>query len=287
MPQIAFLTMDTLADFVAYDHLVVEELRQAGVSVQEVSWRHPAPNWSQYAAVVIRSPWDYQSDPQAFLQVLEHIELSSARLLNSLATVRWNIRKSYLRELQTAGHTVVPTIWLQSPTAAELAQLPDHWNCAETVVKPIVGANADNAFRLPRNPDPELLQQAVAAFQQTTALAQPFISSVTALGEYSLIFFEGQFSHAVLKTPAAGDFRVQEEHGGIIQAIQPPPEMIACAERSLQSCPQPLLYARVDLVLLPDGQPAIMEIELIEPSLYLSFDPPSAARFATSIVRHL
>jgi hypothetical protein len=287
MPQIAFLTMDTLADFVAYDHLVVEELRQAGVSVQEVSWRHPVPNWSQYAAVVIRSPWDYQSDPQAFLQVLEHIELSSARLLNSLATVRWNIRKSYLRELQTAGHTIVPTIWLQSPTAAELDQLPDHWNCDETVVKPIVGANADNAFRLPRNSDPELLQQAVVAFQQTTALAQPFISSVTALGEYSLIFFEGQFSHAVLKTPAAGDFRVQEEHGGIIQAIQPPPEMIACAERSLQSCPQPLLYARVDLVLLPDGQPAIMEIELIEPSLYLSFDPQSAARFATSIVRHL
>ena len=287
MPQIAFLTMDSLADFVAYDHLVVEELRQAGVSVQEVSWRHPAPNWSQYAAVIIRSPWDYQSDPQAFLQVLEHIELSSARLLNSLATVRWNIRKSYLRELETAGHTIVPTIWLQSPTAAELAQLPDHWNCAETVVKPIVGANADNAFRLPRNPAPELLQQAVAAFQQTTALAQPFISSVTALGEYSLIFFEGKFSHAVLKTPAAGDFRVQEEHGGIIQAIQPPPEMIACAERSLQSCPQPLLYARVDLVLLPDGQPAIMEIELIEPSLYLSFDPQSATRFATSIVRHL
>ncbi|HCP12999.1 MAG TPA: hypothetical protein DIT89_11760, partial [Planctomycetaceae bacterium] len=183
--------------------------------------------------------------------------------------------------------TIVPTIWLQSPTAAELAQLPDHWNCAETVVKPIVGANADNAFRLPRNPAPELLQQAVAAFKQTTALAQPFISSVTALGEYSLIFFEGQFSHAVLKTPAAGDFRVQEEHGGIIQAIQPPPEMIACAERSLQSCPQPLLYARVDLVLLPDGQPAIMEIELIEPSLYLSFDPQSATRFATSVVRHL
>ena len=287
MPQIAFLTMDSLADFVAYDHLVVEELRQSGVSVQEVSWRHPAPNWSQYAAVIIRSPWDYQSDPQAFLQGLEQIELSSARLLNSLATVRWNIRKSYLRELETAGHTIVPTIWLQSPTAAELAQLPDHWNCAETVVKPIVGANADNAFRLPRNPAPELLQQAVAAFQQTTALAQPFISSVTALGEYSLIFFEGQFSHAVLKTPAAGDFRVQEEHGGIIQAIQPPPEMIACAERSLQSCPQPLLYARVDLVLLPDGQPAIMEIELIEPSLYLSFDPQSATRFATSIVRHL
>ena len=287
MPQIAFLTMDSLADFVAYDHLVVEELRQSGVSVQEVSWRHPAPNWSQYAAVIIRSPWDYQSDPQAFLQVLERIELSSARLLNSLATVRWNIRKSYLRELETAGHTIVPTIWLQSPTTAELAQLPDHWNCAETVVKPIVGANADNAFRLSRNPAPELLQQAVAAFQQTTALAQPFISSVTALGEYSLIFFEGQFSHAVLKTPAAGDFRVQEEHGGIIQAIQPPPEMIACAERSLQSCPQPLLYARVDLVLLPDGQPAIMEIELIEPSLYLSFDPQSATRFATSIVRHL
>ncbi|MFM8728133.1 MAG: RimK family alpha-L-glutamate ligase [Planctomycetaceae bacterium] len=287
MQPIAFLTMDSLADFVAYDQLVVEQLQQAGITVREVSWRHPAPDWNQYSAVIIRSPWDYQADPQAFLAVLEQIEQSSARLLNSLETVRWNIRKSYLRELEQAGHTIVPTLWLESPSASELARLTAYWNTPEVVVKPLIGANADNAFRLPANARPELLQQAAAAFCHTTALAQPFIDSVILTGEYSLIFFNGNYSHAVLKTPKAGDFRVQEEHGGIISSVQPAPDIIACAERCLLSCPQPLLYARTDLVRLPTGQPAIMEVELIEPSLYLSFDQPSAARFASCILTAL
>lgn len=287
MQPIAFLTMDSLADFVAYDQLVVEQLQQAGITVHEVSWRHPKPNWDQYALVVIRSPWDYQSDPETFLRVLEQIEQSSARLLNPLPTVHWNIRKSYLRELEQAGHTIVPTLWLESPAAAELAHLTDYWNTPAVVVKPLIGANADNAFRLPADATPELLQQAANAFRHTTALAQPFIDSVVNTGEYSLIFFSGHYSHAVLKTPKKGDFRVQEEHGGIIRSIQPAADLIACAERCLLSCPQPLLYARVDLVLLPSGQPAIMEVELIEPSLYLSFDPQSPARFADCILRAL
>lgn len=287
MQPIAFLTMDSLADFVAYDQLVVEQLRQAGITVHDVSWRHPQPNWDQYSLVVIRSPWDYQAAPEAFLAVLEQIEQSSARLLNSLETVRWNIRKTYLRQLEQAGHTIVPTVWLESPTAAELKCVIAYWNTPEIVVKPLIGANADNAFRLPADAAPHLLQQAANAFRHTTALAQPFIDSVVNTGEYSLIFFNGRYSHAVLKTPRSGDFRVQEEHGGIIRTIQPAPDIIACAERSLQSCPQPLLYARVDLVRLPAGQPAIMEIELIEPSLYLSFDPQSPARFADCILRAL
>ncbi|TWW09767.1 hypothetical protein E3A20_11010, partial [Planctomyces bekefii] len=191
------------------------------------------------------------------------------------------------RELEQAGHTIVPTLWLESPSATELARLTDYWNTPEAVVKPLIGANADNAFRLPADAAPHLLQQAAAAFRNTTALAQPFIQSVLHTGEYSLIFFNGKYSHAVLKTPKKGDFRVQEEHGGSICSVQPAPDIIACAERSLQSCPQPLLYARADIVLLPSGQPAIMEIELIEPSLYLSFDPQSPARFADCILRAL
>jgi len=264
MQPIAFLTMDSLADFVAYDQLVVEQLRQAGITVHDVSWRHPQPNWDQYSLVVIRSPWDYQAAPEAFLAVLEQIEQSSQ-----------------------AGHTIVPTVWLESPTAAELNCVIAYWNTPEIVVKPLIGANADNAFRLPADAAPHLLQQAANAFRHTTALAQPFIDSVVNTGEYSLIFFNGRYSHAVLKTPRSGDFRVQEEHGGIIRTIQPAADIIACAERSLQSCPQPLLYARADIVLLPAGQPAIMEIELIEPSLYLSFDPQSPARFADCILRAL
>jgi len=287
MQPVAFLTMDSLADFVAYDQLVVEQLQQAGITVHEVSWRHPAPEWDQYSLVIIRSPWDYQADPQAFLAVLEQIEQSSARLLNSLETVRWNIRKTYLRQLEQAGHTIVPTVWLESPSAAELKAVIAYWNTPEIVVKPMIGANADNALRLSNGASPELLQQAAAAFRNTTALAQPFIESVLRTGEYSLIFFNGKYSHAVLKTPKTGDFRVQEEHGGIICSVQPAPDIIACAERSLLSCPQPLLYARVDLVRLPTGQPAIMEVELIEPSLYLSFDSLSPARFADCILRAL
>lgn len=277
--------MDSLEQFVCYDYLVREVLIQRGIDVQEVPWRNPSVDWNVFDLVVIRSPWDYQQAPSEFLAVLDQIESSSATLLNSIATVRWNMRKTYLKDIEAAGGTIVPTKWLESPTVDQLKNLFEHLQSEQIVVKPVVGANADHAYWLRPTSDHRTFEAAVKVFQSSIALAQPFVESIQSFGEVSLIFFEDTFSHAVLKTPKADDFRVQEEHGGVIQRWQPDQTLIAFAQKCLSACPEKTLYSRVDIVFLSDNQPAVMEIELIEPSLYLTYCEESAERFADSIVR--
>ena len=287
MTRIAFLTMDSLDGFVSYDGLVRDILFQRNIRVDEISWRTPDALWDRYDLVVIRSPWDYQSNCDAFLQSLERIHQSHARLENSLKIVQWNIQKTYLKELQKAGTAIVPTEWLQNPSVTDLRHLFAQLQSDNIVIKPLVGANADNAFWLHTESSFEILHEVVTVFQGRTALAQPFVDSVVRFGEISLTFFAGEYSHSVLKSPRSGDFRVQEEHGGVIRSYEPAPSIIEFARRSLQAVPAPTLYARVDVVLLSDHSPAIMELEVIEPSLYLSYDPAAPARFADAIEKLL
>ena len=287
MTCIAFLSMDSLDGFVCYDNLVSNILEQRGVGVDVVSWRSADVRWNQYAMVVQRSSWDYQQSPDGYLQALEVIESSGTRLWNSLALSRWNIRKTYLRDMEQRGVTIVPTRWLDSPSLAQLQSLPQELCAGEVVVKPVIGANADHAFRLHASSPIEEWHAAETTYRNWTALAQPFLPSITSRGEISLIYFGNRFSHAVKKLPKSGDFRVQEEHGGIITPFEPDAKLLAFADQCLETIPEPTLYARVDVVFLDDDRPAVMEVELLEPSLYLTFDPLAAERFADAIVSAL
>jgi hypothetical protein len=287
MSRIAFLTMDSLEGFVSYDYLVRDILRQRNLQVDEVSWRDPNANWNAYDLVVIRSPWDYQQSCSQFLDVLVRIDASRANLQNPLKVVRWNVEKTYLRDLQDSGVTIVPTAWLLSPRVTDLTNLFQELKADQVVVKPFIGAGATDTFWLNEDSSPELLQSIETLYKGRLALAQPFIESVLSYGEISLTFFGGEYSHTVLKTPKTGDFRVQEEHGGIIQPIDPDLDVVSFARRSLAAVQSDLLYARVDLVFLENQQPAIMELELIEPSLYLSYDEESPKRFADAIEARL
>ena len=282
MPTCAFLTTDTLDAFVAYDHLTVAPLARLGWTVEMVPWRAEA-DWDAYDVVVVRSPWDYQDDPDAFLDVLAAIDASAARLENPLAVMRWNLRKTYLRDLEAAGVPIVPTRWAEGLAADALGAAFDAWGSAEVVAKPVVSANADGTFRLA--PDAEAWGAAMSALADRACMIQPFVPSVVAEGEWSVFAFGGAVSHAILKTPAAGDFRVQEEHGGVIRGVEPGADLLALTEAALAAVPHPtpLLYARVDAVGLTDGTLAIIELELIEPSLYFPFADGSAERFAAAL----
>ncbi len=285
MRRIAFLTMDSLDGFVSYDALVSDCLAVRGTTVEEVSWRNTAADWDDYDIVIIRSPWDYQHSVDAFMTVLENIDASRAVLWNPIDVVRWNVRKTYLQQLHDQGITIVPTQFVQSPLESQIRGMFDAFESDQIVIKPVVGANANDTFWLRPDSSTDLLQQIETLYQGRLALLQPFIKSVVEYGETSHIFFDGQHSHSVLKTPKAGDFRVQEEHGSCIQSIQPDQALIECARRALEPVPQRTLYSRVDLVELSNGQQAVMELELIEPSLYLSYDANSAERFADAIQR--
>jgi hypothetical protein len=282
----AFLSMDDLAGYVCDDTLGISALEAAGWSVDTISWRASGVDWRRYEAVVIRSTWDYQDHPEAFLAALESIDASGTRLLNPLATVRWNLSKRYLAELEGRGVPIVPSAWGDRLDAGILDSYFDAFGTRQLVVKPIVSANAKDTFRLDRCNEPALAS-AAARFSSEAYVAQPFIPAIVDEGEYSLFYFDGVYSHAILKTPAPHDFRVQEEHGGRIVPIEPDPLLVRRAQEVLDAVGERLLYARVDLVRTSENDAALMELELIEPSLYFRMDAESPQRFARAFLHIL
>lgn len=282
MRRCAFLTMDSLDEFAAYDHLLHEPLARRGWQVDEVSWRADA-DWDDYEVVVVRSPWDYHSEPEAFFAVLDTIDRSAARLENPLALMRWNVHKTYLRDLEAQGFPVVPTLWLDGLGGTDISALFGALDADEIVVKPVVGANADDTFRLKRE---TATDEAVATFQDRSCMVQPFVQAVVDEGEFSLFYFGETYSHAILKTPERGDFRVQEEYGSTIRGVTPEPSLRAVSGAVFASLAPRPLYARIDFVRLATGF-ALMEVELIEPSLYFPHDAASPERFADAFVQRM
>ena len=278
----AFLSTDDLGNYVVNDALAIPSLERRGWSVDTVSWRSTEVNWNDYELVVIRSPWDYQSQPEAFLSVLETIDRSGARLENPLSIVRWNLVKTYLADLQERGACIVPTRWFDTWDGSQIESAFDLFEVDELVLKPTVGANADDASRVRRAALGAAMPDLAERFRGRPHMAQPFVQSIQREGEFSLFYFGGEYSHAVRKVPNAGDFRVQEEHGGRIEAHDPSPALRAAADAALVGDAAALLYARVDLVLY-EGAYALMELELVEPSLYFDRVPAAVERFADAL----
>jgi len=283
MKRCAFLSMDSLEDFFSYDTMLFEPLKKVGWLAEEVSWRKTDVDWNVYDVVVIRTTWDYQDDVEGFMACLQRIEASSAQLQNSLKIVEWNISKNYLKDLQNQGINIVPTLWFDSFSLNDVQAGFTYFDSPQLVIKPLVSANADHTYRLtPEN----LVQQAdqlKAIFVNREFMLQPFLTGIVEEGEYSLFYFAGHYSHSILKQPESGDFRVQEEHGGQLKSIQPCEEMLTAARHCLAALPEDVLYARIDLVRYKN-EFAVIEIELIEPSLYFNMDANSPQRFVDAFI---
>ncbi len=283
MPNIAFLTIANQDEWVMDDELAYSALRKSGWQLDEVVWDSDT-DWNHYDIVAIRSPWDYQHRLEQFIEVLEKIETSSAVLHNSLALVQWNIDKNYLFQLEREGIAIVPTHRLDQPTPEDVRQLFRRFDSAGVILKPTVSANADDTFHIGPNTTNDELADICKIYETKTCLAQPFMNGIIDEGEFSMIYFNGQFSHCIIKTAKQGDFRVQEEHGGgVIPLPQPESGLISAAQKVIAAIPELPLYARVDLVRTQANSFALMEVELIEPSLYFRFDVNSPNRFAKSI----
>jgi hypothetical protein len=281
MKQCAFLSMDNLDAFECYDHLLVEPLQQRGWSVQEVSWRNKRVDWNQFEVVVIRSSWDYQDNPKAFLETLRTIDQSSAHLENSLKLVEWNIDKTYLQDLQNRGIEIVPSLWRDHFKKSDLDSFFDALNTNEIIIKPTVSANADDTFRIHRSKLDDFRSVLSSTFQNRPYLVQPFMQNIIEEGEFSVFFFDDTYSHSILKTPKPTDFRVQEEHGGQLKLVEEAnPSLLESARQLLEKINPTPLYSRIDYVRTEKNTFALMELELIEPSLYFNMDDRSAERFA-------
>jgi hypothetical protein len=277
--HIAFLTLHDPTGFVIDDELAVLPLARHGFQVDTIPWDRPGVDWRRYELVVIRSTWDYQHDADRFLAVLETIEHAGVRLENGSEIVRWNMRKTYLRDLAAKGIETVPTFWRESLAPGELVPLFAELRSAEGVIKPVMSGNAQGAWRLDAARAREHAAEIEAYFADRALMMQPFERGIVEEGEFSMMYFNGAHSHSILKVPKAGDFRVQEEHGSEIQAITPEPALLAAGDAAIAAVAQKLLYARADFVRSGDTF-RLMELELVEPAFYLRAEARAAERFA-------
>jgi len=271
--------MDDLGDYVVDDDLAIEPLKQIGWNVETVSWRARNVDWDRFEAVIIRSPWDYHKYPDEFLNVLRTIDDTGARLLNPLKTVEWNLSKTYLRDLEEKGVEIVPTIWGYRPIEKETVRdwLKDH-SSDDVIVKPLISATARDTFRVC-----EYTSALKEIFRDREYMVQPLMNNILSEGEFSLMFFGGEFSHAVLKRPHRNDFRVHEEFGGTTTPVKPSERLMESARVALQHVKPTPLYTRIDFVRNGKDGFSLMELELIEPALHFRMDSESPVRFAKTV----
>jgi len=280
----AYLTMEDIGDFVSDADLSFVPMAELGWQVDMVPWQRDV-DWNDYDLVYICTPWDYQNDVGGFLDVLATIEQSSARLCNSLQLVRWNLEKTYLQELESRGADIVPSRFFHRFDAHRVEACFDAHGSGTIVLKPVVGANSDNVFVVKSPLRDDVVDELRDVFSNRPFFVQPFMDSVQDEGEYSLFFFGGEYSHAILKKPKPGDFRSQEEHGADILSIAAPEALVETARHVLGVIsPQPV-YVRADFVRGKGERFLLMELELIEPALYFRTDPGSAARFARALTQ--
>lgn len=258
----------------------------ARISVTPIPWGRPVPQ-QDFDAALIRTPWDYFEEPARFLEWAESLTVP---VLNDARTLRWNHDKRYLMELAEGGAARLPaTRLLEAGTAVDTSSLLRELGCDRAVVKPAVSGGAFGT-RVVSAGEPLVW----GASESGAYLAQAFVDAVTGEGEWSLTYFGGRLSHSVLKVPKAGDFRVQDDFGGAVLFEAAPPECVAASEAVLAEAgrclarPDALTYARVDLVRDGTGEaPLLMELELIEPELFLRADALAAERLVETVAAEL
>lgn len=261
-------------------------LENLGVAYTVCVWNDPQVDWTAFDAVLIRTIWDYFEHYTAFLAWLDMLERLEVTAINDTRTLRWNSDKRYLLDLERQGVAVIPTRVAQGEHLHEaLSSMAGR----DVVVKPTVSGGAWHTVR-GKVGTAEFNQACARLPKALDYLVQPFVPEIASNGEWSLMYFDGAYSHAVLKRPTAGDYRVQEQHGGSITPAKPDDAIVQAASETLAATAAlghaELAYARVDGVVV-NGQFAVMELEVIEPSLFLAERPDAAERFARHLLERL
>lgn len=281
--MIALATCEELPALDPDDAALVDALRERGLDPRPAVWSDPDVDWGAFDLCLIRTVWDYFHRPGEFLDWVDRAG-AQVEMWNPPQMLRWNAHKSYLRELETAGVPVIPTLWLERGSTPDLPGLLAERGWPDSILKPAV---AGGSLGLLRVGDPAAARSHLQGLlEEGDAMAQPFLPSITG-GELSIVCVDGEPSHAVRKTPRAGDIRVQPEHGGLVERAEPDAREAEVARQVLAALPHPALYARVDLVRADGGEPLLIEVECIEPRLFLSHDQAAAGRVAAAVQRRL
>ena len=255
-----------------------DALRRHGATVHAVPWTDP-DDLSEYDLVLPLVAWGYHYRYGPWLRLLNRFDAEELRVVNPTSLLWWNSDKTYLTQLAAKGIPVVETIEVDALNDASLAAAADQFGTRDLVVKPPISASAVGTHRIRAG---EIIPPGEWSRRM---MIQPYMASIASEGEYALMLFDGVHSHTVVKRPKSGDFRVQEHLGGVTLPATPPPGAIELAQMALVGAPAPATYARVDVVRDEAGTLRIMELELIEPSLFLDHAPDQGDAFSRAVFR--
>lgn len=286
MPRIALATCLALPQLDDEDAPLLPALRQVGIEGVPLVWNDPEVEWAAYDLIVVRTTWDYPNKIAAFLAWADRVA-AVRPLWNPAPMLRWNTDKRYLRELEGRGVPIVPTQWLARGESHDLQALLRDAGWDQAVLKPVVSAGARRTRMVTPDTIAEGQRFLTAQLDQRDMMLQPYVAEVSSTGELSMLYFNGRFSHAVRKIPGVGDFRVQVEHGGRVLSVQPDARGLAAGARVLDALGSDSLYARVDLLPMADGDWHLLELEVTEPSMFLTWDAAAPKRFAEAIGERL
>jgi hypothetical protein len=280
MTDVALVTHAGLPELADDERPMIQALETLGIRARPAVWNDPDVRWTDYDAAIVRSTWDYHLRRDEFLAWVDRTSRST-ELWNPAPILRWNSHKSYLRDLEQRGVPIVPTVW--SDGRRTLAEILDQRGWEDAVFKPVVSAAAHRTHRVHRaalaNAEP--LYRALS--QEQTVLVQPYLASVERHGEHSLIFLDGAYSHAVDRPAVLAPARAFPGE----EPVEASAAERQLGRRVLDAVGAPTLYARVDVAPDAAGSLCLMELELVEPTLFLASRPVAVARFARAIRSHV
>ncbi|HEY8936521.1 MAG TPA: hypothetical protein VIM65_14940 [Cyclobacteriaceae bacterium] len=264
------------------DKMLLDFLQARQCDVQRVQWSDEKINWKNFDLVIIRSPWDYHLHYESFMEWLSQLNDLGIRILNPYETIRWNSDKHYLQEMVNEGFDVIPSVFLEQGKQHDLSNLFTAFKTKQLIVKPCISAGSKNTFIVTEQNIAEQTRSINALTREGSFMVQPFIEQIHD-GELSYLFFNGTFSHCILKKPQTGEFRVQLGFGGTTHLQSPSLDEIKEAQAFVDRFAKNCLYARVDGIMINDKF-TLMELELIEPMLYFPDAPGSVANYYNALM---
>lgn len=267
------------------DTALLDFLLNKGLDCKRMVWNDPDADWQQFDLAVIKSPWDYHENFADFNNWLNNREAEGLKLLNDYQLIRWNSDKRYLKEISDAGLKIIPTLFLEQNTRPLLADFFDRLSAQKLIVKPCVSAGAKNTLIIDRENLDTSQAEIYRLLQEENYMVQPFMEEIRE-GEWSFLFFNSNYSHSLLKVPKSGDFRVQQFFGGNILEAEASAAHIKAAQAYIDHFAKDTFYARVD-GLIVKGELVLMELELIEPYLYLNNHPEAMDNYYQALLQHL
>lgn len=268
------------------DQLLQSALERRGMKVICLDWATEGFDWSSVRFAIFRSTWDYQNKFQAFSDWLKQVE-TQCQLINPISTIRWNMDKHYLHDLQQKGINIPETFYIAKGSTQTLQAIHEQMGWQETVLKPTFSGGAKHTYRLSL----DNLEAHETIFRTVVAeedmMLQPLLHSVIERGEISMMILGGQYTHSVLKKAKKGDFRVQDNWGGSVHPYMPTDEEMTFAEQVVAACSPAPIYARIDIANDNDGNIALMEAELIEPELWFRQDANAVEVLVNALMKEL